>query len=158
MKRIVVCILLLLTISCERLEDLCAPYNYRWFITNNTVRDVTILTNVNEVSVIDGGPIVDNTYYSVPSGERYQIYGLSNEYPQYNFESFTNRLNFLIITTEDGAVVLKEFHKDVYTESDIYVESEWVYSERKEYITHDYYITHHEWTFTITDADIGVVE
>lgn len=159
MKRIVVCILLLLTISCERLEDLNPPYNYRWFVTNATTQDIVIWTNVNEVSIMDGEPFVDDTYYSIPSGERYQIYGLSSENPEYNFESFQDRLNFLIITIADKSIVLKECRVDANADlCDLCDESEWEYSERKEYITSDYYVTHHEWTFTITDADIGVVE
>ena len=159
MKRFVFGMLLLFVVSCERLEDLNLPYNYRWFVTNATTQDIVIWTNVNEVSVIDEKPFVADTYFSVPSGERYQIYGLSSKSPEYNFESFQDRLNFLIITTADKSIVIKECRVDASADlCDLCDESEWEYSERKEYITSDYYVTHHEWTFTITDADIGLEE
>ena len=159
MKRVVVGLLLLFVVSCDRMEDLNPPYNYRWFVTNATTQDIVVWTNVNEVSIMDGEPFADDTYYSIPSGERYQIYGLSSENPEYNFESFQDRLNFLIITTADKSIVIKECRVDASADlCDLCDESEWEYSERKEYITSDYYVTHHEWTFTITDADIGLEE
>ena len=157
MKRLVVCMLLLSVVSCERIEDFCPPYVYRWFVINNTTQDIIIWTNCNEISVMDGEPFVDDTCYSVPAGKQYQIYGLSSDSPEYDFESFQNRLNFLIITTADKSIVLKECRVDANVVlCDLCNESEWEYSERMEYITSDYFVTHHEWTFTITDADLAV--
>ena len=160
MKRISICILLLIAISCERMEDLNPPYAYGWLIANDATQDIVVWTNVEDVSFIDGNEFSLDKYYLIPMGSSCSICGMGSRKPnEKEFESFIQNLNFLKILSSDREVVLKEFSKDYREVSqDLYDVSFWGYTERQDYITHDYYITHPEWNFTITDADIGLEE
>lgn len=157
MKRISICIFMLIAISCDRMEDLNPPYAYDWLIANDATQDVVVWTKVEDVSLIDDKEFFLDKYYHIPMGSSCSICGMGSQKPnERDFESFTQNLIFLKILSFDKSIVLKEYSMGLGEVSrDLYNVSNWAYIERQESLNSDYYVTHHEWTFTITDADLA---
>ncbi len=146
-------------VACDPLEEMEPPYRYAWLITNSSSQDVVVYLNDSKDSVLGGDEYNYDRYVEILSGNTTPIYATASGKPNKNFDSFINRLNFLSILTPKKDSVLKEYKMgEGGVSHNLYEESEWDYTEYKKHRSYRYYITYHEWTFTITDEDIGLAE
>lgn len=145
--------------ACISVYALDPPYEYDWTIINATSQDIVVWINVDDISVVDGTKFTADRYYEIASGDFYSIYGAGGYEQDENFYTFINNLHFLNVTTSDQKCILIEFNRENDDSMrNLFDENEWKYSQSIEYITSKHFVTNHEWTFTITDADLVGVE
>ena len=163
MKLHFLCLICLLLCSCEPEWVFNPPYQSQWLIHNQTPSDLVLCMDF--VYADDDGEKEGKNDYELLSNDKF--WGIcEGMYSEDTCFASLFRCNYdmplrgrIYITTIDGGNILKEWAMGVDNgDHDIFNEEDWDYQERVDDRPKNYDILHREWTFTITDADIGVVE
>ena len=162
MKRLLIFLTGLLLWSCERGKVADPPYVSEWYVINQTGCDIRFY--IERVYVEDKEEKTAHDCFLLAQGaEFYQSFLYDNKETQ----EFVRLFLFLhadellscrvYLTPVDSDEILKEWvwGKD-NGEHDFFDESEWKHNSWEDTTTTYYTIYHNEWTFTITDADIGL--
>ncbi len=159
MKKVFIYIFSILLCSCDRLEDFDPPYNNLWWIKNCSSQELVVFANRNCVD-LEGQVFDGEIEFSLPIGDSCYVYSnFDNLSKEELFSLMTTNVNYVKIMNSDKSVLFGAFYKNTSSvEHNPYNESEWKYVEFTKQITSDYFQTFKWWTFTITDADIGLEE
>ena len=165
MKQFIVCLTCLLLYSCDPEWAFIPPHQGMWIIQNNTDEDLILhldLVCLNEwnaeCDVFVKYELLSNSEVDEMRGGRYSDDVYFDLFLCQGFEKLVS--GSIYITPKDGVEVVKEWVYGVDNGShDIFNESEWDYREwDSDNEASTFTVFHREWTFTITDADIGFAE
>lgn len=164
MKRLFAFLICAVLLSCETEQIFNPPYQSEWYAINETSRDIQF--HIVRKFVLDSK---ENVYYDrclLPRGDKfYQDFRYNRQESQkfvslFLFQNAGELLSCKVyLTPIDSDEVLKEWVLgEDNGEHDIFDESQWEHKSWEDNKSASYTIYHNEWTFTITDADIGEVE
>lgn len=165
MKRLIFSLICcLLFCSCDPEWVFIPPYQGVWIFQNQTNEDLTLHLNLVCLNEWDR-ECIEYEYYDLLKNSETEQEGESRYSEDVCFDAFFcwyfEQLvsGTVYITPKGDDKILKEwvFGAD-NGEHDIFDENEWSYQEWHSDDEASFTVFHREWTFTITDEDIGVME
>lgn len=166
MKRFLAILIGVLCVACNRpfiVFEQKSPYHSEWAIVNNTGLDIVLYMEIT-CENIGQRVYVDIEKYPLLGDDMFDQEFVSDEKVRGEFRGLFHRLERttacrVYLTLVDSDEVLREWvwGKDNGAH-DFFDESEWKHNSWEDTTTTYYTIYHNEWTFTITEADIGLAE
>lgn len=164
MKRLFIYLMCIFLCSCDPEWVFIPPYQSQWIFHNQTNTDLVLCVDFVCLNEWEQECEVKENYELLSGSTSSQI--LEGMYPEDTCFSSLFHLSFEIplrgriyLIPMDGGEALKEWVMGEENGAhDIFKEENWDYREWTDDRPKNYDILHREWTFTITDADIGVVE
>lgn len=166
MKRFLAILIGVLCVACNRpfiVFEQKSPYHSEWTIVNNTGLDIVLYMEMTCENT-EQRVYVDIEKYPLLNHKKFWQEYTSDEKVRSEFMGLFHRLERttacrVYLTPVDSDEILKEWvwGKDNGAH-DFFDESEWKHNSWEDTTTTYYTIYHNEWTFTITDADIGLAE
>lgn len=166
MKRLLLTIISVFIVACNRpfivFEDE-SPYRSEWIVINRTSCD--LLFHLEATYINDNQNLyTDYDNVLLLQQEKFDQKFNSNKKEKSEFLGLFYNLDELIacrvyFTAPNSDKVLKEWTMEADNgEHDFFDEAQWEHRSWEDSTSTYYTIYHNEWTFTITDEDIGVVE
>lgn len=162
MKRLLIFLMGLLLWSCDMGKVADPPYVSEWTIINNTGLDIVLYMEITCENT-EQGVYVDIEKNPLLNHEKFWQEYTRDDKVSSEFMGLFHRLERrttacrVYLTPVDSDEILKEWvwGKDNGAH-DFFDESEWKHNSWEDTTTTYYTIYHNEWTFTITEADIGL--
>ncbi len=168
MKRLLIFLTGLLLWSCTVPRDINGELQGEWIFQNETSLDLNIYHELiysnkpyEDVNSVYNWMIISNSVVSVKYERFYNdnMLTFSTFFTLYEKDIISCRM---YITNTNGEVVKEWMMGKDNGPHDIFKEENWDYrqweTEHEELFFGTYIAEHHEWTFTITDEDIGLAE